>query len=116
MSAAVRGSSTTFCDCKGRRVSWDDCDGCDNDMGDENLYAPPPPIYKDGELSGLSQDRLFREMNRAYGTQAYVVDNGGDDDASYRSEQRCRLVETEVKHRGLDDAYWAWTDAGCPGR
>lgn len=66
--------------------------------------------YPAGTLEAMPDDRLMAEMDRAYGLQASVVDSGGSDAAAERAEDRCKHVETELRTRGLTDAYWSRGD------
>lgn len=56
-------------------------------------------------LMALSEEALFKEMDRAYSRQAYVVDNNGSDDDSYSAERSCELVEEVIKARSLSQKY-----------
>lgn len=90
----------TWCDCAGRKVSVDDCNGCDPQDEASWEDREDTPLYPDGKLVCMPLDELRDEYDRQSDRQGRLGDAERiDDRAVEETEMRCRLVEAEIKRR-----------------
>lgn len=109
MSAALR---TVFCDCEGRRVEADRCDGCPPVWTDDDGHYEEPPLYRAGELAAMSPEKLIEERDRQNRIHDRAVDRCEEINSPTieTASGRSRLVSEELKRRGLNP----WADAPEP--
>lgn len=94
---------TTYCQCQGERVAADRCDQCSDDWLDDDDYEDPP-LYIKGHLAGLTAEQLYKERDRQHCIHDMAVDRCEEINSPTieTAAARARLVENELKARGLN--------------
>lgn len=93
---------TVYCQCQGERVPTDRCDYCSDDWVDDDYEDPP--LYIKGHLAGLTPEQLYKERDRQHRIHDMAVDRCEEINSPTieTASARARLVEHELKARGLD--------------
>jgi hypothetical protein len=101
--AAMTERKTRYCHCNNERVSVWDCDGCPGDWIDYDNYVEPP-LYRTGQLAGMTPEALILERDRQHRIHDSAVDRCEEINSPTieTAAARANMVQNELKRRGLN--------------